>query len=56
MEVYSVKYGEEEAFVCVEKPRRGPTKISTHWLQRPSKEFEVLLSPRKKIEKLLKLK
>ena len=56
MTVYCVTYGEEQALVFVEKPKRGPTKIHTEWLGRPSKTFEVRLSPRKKIEKLLKLK
>lgn len=56
MNVYQVTYRDEQAYVVQEKPNRGPTRIEVWYFKNPSKTFEVLLSDRKKINKLLKLK
>ena len=56
MEIYQVTYGEEQAYIVKEPSNRGPARVQVWYFKNPSKTFEVLLSDRKKINKLLKLK
>ena len=53
MNIYSVTYGDEQAYVVQEKGAKGPARIEVWYFERPSKTFEILLSDRKKIQKLM---